>query len=484
MTRRPGPLPAGLDRAALVAAVGEGLAVVAPGATVVVALSGGPDSTALAYLATEARPDLAVVLVHVRHGLRDDRDDLAVVERHAAFLGVPLETVEVTVRRRGHGLEAAAREARYGALRDVAARTSARAILVGHSADDQAETVLLRAARGTGVTGLAAMAPDVGDLVRPLLRLRRSDLRRFVALEGLPVAEDPTNVDPDVRRATVRSRVLPALQEVAPDPVGALGRLAALAADDDAALDALAEATLAAAAVHTGDVVAVPDAALAALPAAVRRRVWRRLVLDAAGDGKPPASAVVADLESLAPGRRLLVGGLEVTAGGGWHAVAPRDITSMAPRAIVVPGTTVWPTAAVAVRARTAEDGATATPEGQIAFELSGAWTPPTPAPGELAVPPGGWAQRCHLALADDVGALHLRTRRAGDRIRTAAGTQRVAEVFVDAKIPRPVRDRWPLVVAGERIIWIPAVAADAEILTQGRAAPAVQLVLVPAPPV
>lgn len=482
MTGRPGPLPAGLGRAELLAAVGEDLASLPAEASVVVALSGGPDSTALAYLATEARPDLAASLVHVRHGLRDDRADLAVVERHAAFLGIPLEIVEVTVRRGRHGLEAAARDARYEALREVAARTGAAAILVGHSADDQAETVLLRAARGTGPTGLAAMSADRDGVLRPLLRLRRSDLRRFVALEGLPVADDPTNADPQVRRVAVRTQVLPALDRIAPDPVGALGRLASLAADDDAALRELAEVAIVEAAVRTGDVVSLPDAALQALPVAVRRRVWRQLLATATGGGAPPSSAVIAEVEALPAGRRVLVGELEVTAGGGWRAVAPSAVASSSPRVLDVPGVTRWPPAAVAVHARTPDAPASPrTPPGQIAFELTGAWTPP-PVRDEVAVPPGGHADRCHLALPADLGPLTLRERRPGDRCRTAVGTRRVAELLVDAKVPRPVRSRWPLVVAGDRVLWVPGVAADAEVLAAGRAAPALQLVLVPAP--
>jgi tRNA(Ile)-lysidine synthase len=493
VTGRPGPLPAGLDRAALVAAVADALRTLPAEAGAVVALSGGPDSTALAYLAAEARPDLELTLVHVRHGLRDDRDDVAVVERHASFLGLPLEVVPVTVDRSGHGPQAAARDARYAALREVVARVSARAVLVGHNADDQAETVLFRAARGTGVDGLAAMAVDRGGLLRPLLRIRRADLRRFVALEGLPVAEDPTNLDPSVRRIAIRTRILPALRDVAPDPVGALGRLADLAAEDAAALDVLAAAAVDDAAVVTGDVVSVPDAALDRLPPAIARRVWRQVLASASGDGPPPPAAVVADIEALAPGRRLHLGALEVTAGGGWRAVAPRQVPTHAPVPVAVPGTTVWPPAAVAFQARTPGDAACADTGGQIAFELTGAWTPPPPDLATLAVPPGGPSGRArrrgaaggrsHLTLPAEVGDLRVRHRRPGDRCVTAVGTQRVADLLVDARLPRPVRERWPVVVAGDRVVWIPGVAVDAELAAAGRAAPALQLLLTPRPP-
>jgi tRNA(Ile)-lysidine synthase len=457
--------------------------VLSHGAGVVVAFSGGPDSTALAYLVDEARPDLDAVLVHVRHGLRDDRDDLAVVERHATFLGRPLEVIDVDVRRRGKGTEAAARDARYAALRAVADRVGAEAILVGHSADDQAETVLLRVARGTGVTGLAAMSPASGGLVRPLLRLRRADLRRFVALEGLPVAEDPTNADPEVRRIGVRTEVLPALRRIAPDPVGALARLAALAADDDTALDDLASTAVTEALVRTGDVVALPEVAVAAAPPAVRRRMLRRLLVVAGWQGPPPSSSVLADLEALATGRRLVLGDLEVSAGGGWLAIAPRRVVGSPAVALQVPGVTTWLPASVEIHVRVpGDDHPPTTPPGQIAFELSGAWTPTPPSPGELAVPPGGRADRCHVTLPADTGPMQVRTRRPGDRCRTAAGTQRVAELLVDAKVPRPVRDRWPLVVVGDRVLWVPGVAADAQALAAGRAAPGSQLVLRHAP--
>jgi tRNA(Ile)-lysidine synthase len=475
-----GPLPPGRHRDELVAAVAEDLVDLPDGSGVVLALSGGPDSTALAYLVTEARPDLAVTLCHVRHGLRDDAEDLAVVERHAGYLGVPLEVVEVEVTPAGRGTEAAARDARYAALRDVRDRVGARGLVVGHSADDQAETVLLRAARGTGVTGLAAMRRARDGVWRPLLRLRREDLRRFVALEGHRVATDPTNEDRRVRRVLVRTEVLPRLTQVGPDPVGALARLATLAAEDDDALEDLARALLDRRAVRCGEVVAVREADLASVPEAVQRRVWRQLLAELA-PGPPPSAAVVADLLDLAPGRRREVGGVEVSAGGGWRALAPRALVPLGPAPVVVPGATSWEPAGVVVHARTPDTDEEALPPGQIAFALSGAWTPPDPPRRTLAPPPGGHADRCVLPLPADLGPLTLRHRAPGDRVRTVAGTRRVADVLVDVGVPRPVRDRWPLLVAGDRVLWVPGVEVDGEVLVAGRAAPALQLAVGPA---
>lgn len=476
----------GTARDRLLAATADGLASVPRDATVLVAISGGPDSTALAYLVAEARSDLRLVLGHVRHGLRDDTADLAVVERHATWLGLPLEVRAVMVRPAGHGLAAAARDARYAALRAIAAEVGAAAIAVGHTADDQAETLLLRLARGTGVPGLAGMAVASGDLVRPLLGRRRGELQRFLVLEGLPFAEDPSNRDDGSRRARVRHDVLPALARVGPDPVAALARLADLAREDDAALTTSAAAVVASAAVRIGDVRAVADRDLAPHPVAVRRRVWRQLVAELRA-GPPPTAEQVHALDALSHGRRLtLPGGIEASAAHGWRVVAVAAAPEVDPVEVAVPGVTTWGPAGVRLVVRTPEQSAPdgdPEPAGQIAFALSGVWSPRPPSRRSLLVPPGGDAARCHLTLADR-GPWTLRTRRAGDRVRTRAGTATVAAVLADAGMPRAVRERWPVLVdATGTVVWVPGVAVDVVAHDAGRADPAVQLVLGPTGP-
>jgi tRNA(Ile)-lysidine synthase len=478
---RLGPHPAGLHRPELVAAVAADAASLPRGSAVVLALSGGPDSSALAYLLAEARPDLALTLVHVRHGLRDDTADLDAVHRHAAYLGLPLEVHDVEVRPDGHGTQAAARDARYAALRVTAAQLDAEAIAVAHTADDQAETVLLRAARGTGLAGLGAMAVRDGDLVRPTLRVRRADLHTFLAAEGLTAADDPSNHDPAGRRVRVRTRVLPALAEVGPDPVGALGRLAALATDDD---DALVAAAAAVAVVRVGTTASVAVADLARLPVAVRRRVTRRLVAELTG-GTPPSAADTDACERLAAGRRHpLPGHVEVSEAGGWRTYAlPTHPVATVP--LTVPGRTPWEPAGVEVAARTPDATGVdeATPPGQIAFELPGAWTPPAPDPVRVVAPPGGHPDRCHLVLPPG-GTWSLRHRADGDRIRTVSGTTSVARALADAGVPRPVRDRWPVLVdRDDQVRWVPGVTVDAEVAAVGRATPALQLVVRPPRP-
>lgn len=468
-----GPLPAGLDRPGLLAAVVAGTVDVADGARVVVALSGGPDSTSLAYLLAEARADLDLHLVHVRHGLRDDTEDRRIVARHATWLGLPLRTVEVEVVPSGHGRQAAARDARMAALRTVAADVGADVVALGHTADDQAETVLLRAARGTGTAGLAAMRIRRDDLVRPLLRVRRVDLLTFLDGEGLPTAEDPSNRDRASRRVRARLEVLPAVAGLAGDPVGALGRLAALAADDDAALRAAA-APVADAAVVVGTSRSVRSDALAPLAVAVRRRVTRQLVADVGG--RVPGAELTERVEHLVPGRRVVLpDGTEVRVGGGWRTVAaPSSVHP--PIAVALGGETAWSPAGVLLEA--VPVGAAPRDQGdQPQLDLGVAVPPPAPA-GPWLVPPGGYADRAHVVLGD-VGPLTLRHRAPGDRIVTRGGTAKVARVLADVGVPPPVRDRWPVVVDdADRVRWVPGVAVDRDAWERGRVAPTVQLVV------
>jgi tRNA(Ile)-lysidine synthase len=324
VTSRPGPLPAGLDRTALVAAVAEGLRTLPEGAGVVVALSGGPDSTSLAYLTAEARPDLELTLVHVRHGLRDDRDDVAVVERHASFLGLPLEVVPVTVTGRATGRRPprGTRGTRPCTRSRPASRR--RACWWGTTPTTRPRPSCSVPRGGPVSTGSPRWRRPVTGSSGRCCAIRRADLRRFVALEGLPVAEDPTNLDPTVRRIAVRTRVLPALREVAPTrSVPSVGwrRWPPTTRPPSTRWPRPRSTT---AAVVTGDVVSVPDAALDRLPPAIARRVWRQVLVDRDRGRAAPTSAVVAGIEALAPGRRLHLGDVEVTAGGGWRAVAPR----------------------------------------------------------------------------------------------------------------------------------------------------------------
>ncbi|TPW71623.1 tRNA lysidine(34) synthetase TilS [Schumannella sp. 10F1B-5-1] len=302
-------------------AVRDALAELPADALVLVALSGGPDSLALAAAtAFEApRAGLRAGAVVVDHGLQPGSS--AVAEDAAAAareLGLdPVLVQSVSVAGRGDadhdGPEAAARDARYAALAEAAASTGAAAVLLGHTLDDQAETVLLGLARGSGATsirGMAAVSGPAGLHRRPLLGLPRAITVAACADAGLEPWIDPHNADPAYARVRVRQSVLPVLEaELGPGVAEALARTAAQAAEDADALDAMAREV-------AEDVVELEEAgvslsvsALAANPAALRQRLIR----------------LVADSEfhvALSRAQTLEIGRLVTD----WHGQGPLDL--------------------------------------------------------------------------------------------------------------------------------------------------------------
>lgn len=237
-----------------------------------VALSGGADSLALTAAAAPLRPTTALI---VDHGLQPDSAAVAEAARlHALQLGCSdARVLAVRVEGRG-GPEAAARAARYGAL--DAARDGAP-VLLAHTLDDQAETVLLGLGRGSGPRSIAGMRSADPPWFRPLLGQRRADTRAVCAELGLQHFEDPHNVDPRFTRVRLRTEVLPLLEEVLGGGVAeALARTAEALRDDNDLLDALADGHLARAGVDGG----LDVGALSELPAALRRRVIRGWLLN------------------------------------------------------------------------------------------------------------------------------------------------------------------------------------------------------------
>jgi tRNA(Ile)-lysidine synthase len=266
------------------------LADVEPDVPVVLAVSGGADSLALAVCAAfvadrDARPVRSVV---VDHGLQPGSPDVAArAAQQVRALGLPADVVAVAVDRHG-GPEGAARAARRTALARAAGPDGV--VLLAHTLDDQAETVLLGLGRGSGPRSLAGMAAVDGRWRRPFLRLRRADTEAVCRAHDLAWWDDPHNADPAFRRSRVRHEVLPLLDTVLGGGVReALARTAERLRDDTAVLDALAAE------------VADPHdvATLAALPAALRSRVLHRLALDAGAVPGELAAVHVAALDRL-----------------------------------------------------------------------------------------------------------------------------------------------------------------------------------------
>lgn len=248
------------------------------GTAVTCAVSGGADSTALLALAVEAGLD--VTAVHVDHGLRaGSAAEAEVVRANALHLGATFRAERVELPD-GPNLEARAREARYAVLPTD--------VLTGHTADDQAETVLVNLLRGASTSGLAAMRPGHRH---PILSLRRSETVELCAALQLPIVHDPSNLEPRHLRNRVRHELLPLMAQLSQrDLVPVLARQAALARDDDELLNTLAAA------------LDPTDArALAAAPVALARRAVRQWLSGA----HPPDAATVERVLQVARGHSL-----------------------------------------------------------------------------------------------------------------------------------------------------------------------------------
>ncbi|WP_426989330.1 tRNA lysidine(34) synthetase TilS [Pseudarthrobacter sp. Y6] len=262
-------------------------------AHVLVACSGGPDSMALAavaaYFARRGHVDghpLTVGAVVVDHQLQEGSAQVAGAAVQALKeLGLsPVDLRTVNVASTGMGPEAAARDARHGALEAAAKEHGAGAILLGHTLDDQAEQVLLGLARGSGTRSLAGMRPARGLLLRPFLGLRRADTLEICDVEDLEPWHDPSNSDPSFARSRTRVEVLPLLEEkLGPGVAESLARTASILQQDADYLEDVADRTFAELAERSGLEISLPEEALGELSPAIRFRVIAKAAADVGG---------------------------------------------------------------------------------------------------------------------------------------------------------------------------------------------------------
>jgi tRNA(Ile)-lysidine synthase len=281
-------------------------AMFVPGATVVCAVSGGPDSTCLLHAMVRLRRLLRIrglVVCHVDHRLRPDSHlDAGYAHRQADRLGVDfvVRTAEGAPAR-GESVEAWARRVRYAALMDVREERGAQAIATGHTEDDQAEAVLMALIRGGGLEALGGMRPAGDGIVRPLLEVSADRTRAFCRSLGLRPRLDPMNEDTAYLRAAIRLRALPALREATGRDVRpTLVRTATLLRGDGDYLAGLAAEAADRVVRAENGVVRIDADQLRALPNAVAARVARLALLDA---GVVPTQALVNSLLGLAAGR-------------------------------------------------------------------------------------------------------------------------------------------------------------------------------------
>ena len=416
-------------------------AMVAAGDTVVVGVSGGADSVALLHALVMLAPSLrvSVRVLHVDHGLRSESArDADFVRRVAARLGVPVEVTRVSVG--GGSLEAAARAARYAALETAADRAAAARIALGHTADDQAETVLMRVLEGSGVRGLAGIPAVRGRIIRPLIDVRRGDVLAYLQEAGWPWIEDPSNRDLRFLRNRVRHLVLPvAANACEADVVAALIRVGCLARETIDTIDRVAEAELRRLGTVEGDAITLSRASLAALPSPVAAELLRQAASRLGG--RAPLRAwghrgLARVLAAAAPRRPFRLGGVVVEVSGDRVRVGARATVPLEARPLHVPGRVLLPEIGRALEARLLPAAGYVVPRDAagVAFDAA-------------AVP----------------RRLTIRARRRGDHFRPfGAGKRRLKGFLIDAKVPRWERVRLPLVDAGGEILWVVGVRRGA----------------------
>ncbi|HWV55875.1 MAG TPA: tRNA lysidine(34) synthetase TilS [Longimicrobiales bacterium] len=413
--------------------------LVEPGSRVLIALSGGLDSVVLLHAARFllSTLDLDVHAAHFDHAMRaGSAADASWVRGLCRAWGVPLYTERAPVPPRS---EADARALRYEFLETAAERAGACAVWTAHHADDQAETVLFRAIRGTGIAGLAGIRERRGNLVRPLLPFSRAQLDAYATAAGIRYRLDPTNTTSDYARNRIRNEVMPLLESISPGAGAALARLATLAQQEQGArewmLDRLvAEATTA----RTEDAVELALPILRSYHPAIRAQLLRRLLRQFGS--VPGRAGTLAALEFINSG----AGGGQIHVAGGARLERHFDRIRIT-RAATMEGKPADRTLLVPA----VGDGSGEVILGGRRFVVQ--WTS---ASRELT-----GASETFDASALPF-PLRLRGWQPGDRIRLPFGTKKLKKLFSERRVDRADRNRIPVLVdrAG-RILWVVGLA-------------------------
>lgn len=454
--------------------------MIAPGDRIVVAVSGGGDSVALLLLMMELREILGITLsvAHFNHQLRTTEagEDERFVRALAGKFGLPCiarsEDLAAWARSARTNLEAEARDRRYAFLRGIVSQGWATRIATGHTADDQAETVLARLARGTGLTGLRAIHPVLGPVVRPLIEIRRTVLREYLSSRNQPWREDSTNQDTSRLRARIRHRLLPALEaELGPGGVHNLGRLADLARNDDALIDELVEISFLRLARREGSQLtlhaeemlnAFPGLKTAQARLALASRLVRRAVREVSQNRRGLTADHVARVLNLAHGRingttLTLPGGLLVEraldrlifSSSGAIGRAPREKTSYSYSYFTDP----WLNGESIVQI--AETGK------RLRLKLVD-W----PSPGRETYP-----ESVGVLDADLLNRpLFVRSRLPGDsyRPRGRMHAEKLKRLLLERRVAGRDRALWPVLTSGGRVAWTIGLPVAADFAVSG----------------
>jgi tRNA(Ile)-lysidine synthase len=428
---------------------------------VTVAVSGGRDSVCLLEVLRELAPrfELKLSVAHFNHRLRGaaSDEDEQFVSKLSARYGLRCYRASANVARSRDNLEQAARRARRAFFAELIRKGYTDRVALGHTRDDQAETVLFRLLRGSGLAGLAGIYPITADgYIRPLIDVTRGEVEQFLRSRGLEWREDATNRDPRFARNRIRHSLLPQMErEWNPRVADALAHLADLAHEEErwwsAEIDRLADHLLQ----RRSESMEMRADALAQLPRAAARRVVRRALAEVKGDLRRIDYTHVEQVLELAARPegegRLRLPDINVTRSFNWVRVAPDRPPEVFPVVnLVVPGTYAAPGGSSELRfevARKMKAEPCATLKAELGWRLI-----PTP--------------------------LELRGWRPGDHYRPAGQSrdQKLKEMFQRARVPSWQRPLWPIVTGGGKILWARGFGAAAEFTAGRKSGPVLQV--------
>ncbi|CAI6084651.1 tRNA lysidine(34) synthetase TilS [Cohnella sp. JJ-181] len=430
---------------------------IGPGARVVAAVSGGADSMAMLHLLKAAadRDGWHVIAAHVNHGFRgsESQAEAELVRDIAAAWGIPFELAEIDmpayIAATGLNPQAASRERRYAFLREAARMHGAASIAVAHHADDQAETVLMRMLRGSGVTGLAGIPLRRGEqeleLIRPLLRITKSELLAYNVRQGVPSASDSSNAKTHYLRNSVRLEALPYLERYNPDLRAGLARLAELASAEDDYMEAAAIRALAAGAERSGAGWRLDADVFRGLHLALQRRMIKLILNGLAGPHAQARFEQVEEIVATLTAERPDIARIDV--GSGLALIREYGYAYIGPAPDAQAGY-IYTVAEIPAHSGELE---LSVPECGLVFRFS--------REDEIVDPTPGSRWEAFFDEAELPMPLAVRSRMPGDRMDPLGlnGSKKVQDILVDAKVPRSLRHLNPLLVDGAgRILWMP----------------------------
>jgi len=427
-----------------------------PGDCVVVAVSGGADSVCLLSTLHILSKDFDITLhiAHLDHMFRgqESADDALFVADIAKKLSIPATIEKVNVPafciERGLSAQEGARIVRYGFLRRVAHTMGASRIATGHTADDQAETFLMRLIRGAGVAGLSAIPPVRENIIRPLIAVTRDEVLEYIQGVGLGYATDSSNAKPVYARNRVRLDILPALKQFNPRIVETLATEAALLRDEDEAMDACLSTMSAGVLSQEENVIALKRGEFNALPQAFRRRLFRKVVeiagVESAGLSSCQIDEALAFMAAAQTGRTMrLPYSLTIEREYDHFLVSFQATAKKFSYTLALPGLTAVPEIGLQVETMIVEASAQGRAETNYFWQAMFDYD-------IIQLP------------------LTLRTRLRGDRFCPAGmggRSKKLQDFFVDEKVPRRKRDTVPLLVSGDAVLWVVGFRTDERFL-------------------